>query len=223
MAKKILLVLLLAVVGLVVVIATRPDTLHIERSATVGAPPQFVHGIINDFHRWGEWSPWEKLDPMMKKDFEGGPGAGAKYHWSGNDKVGEGKMSITSSAPDKIVIALEFIKPWTATSTATFTFAPEGAGTKVVWSSDGKQSFGAKAYGLMKNMDQMIGKDYEAGLAGMTAPAAADAQKAAAAEAAAKAAAAAEAAKKAAEAAAAAAPPAPAKGAKPAKGGKKHK
>jgi hypothetical protein len=217
--KKVLLVLLVLIVGLVIVIATRPDNLHVERSATVGAAPQFVTPLVNDFHRWSEWSPWEKLDPTMKKEFEGGPGVGAKYHWAGNDKVGEGRMAIVSSQPDKIVINLEFIKPWVATSTVTFTFKPEGAGTKVVWASDGKQSFPAKAFGLFKNLDQMIGKDYEAGLAAMTAPAAADAQKAAAAEAAQKAAAEAaqKAAAEAAQKAAAAPPPPPAK---PAKRGK---
>ena len=155
----------------------------------------------------------------MKKEFEGGPGVGAKYHWAGNDKVGEGRMTITAATPDKVALDLEFIKPWTAQSAVTFTFKPEGNGTKVTWASDGKQSFGAKAFGLFKNMDQMIGKDYEEGLANMNAPAAADAKKAADAEAAKKAADEA-AAKKAADeaaakaAAAAAPPPPPAKGKK---------
>jgi hypothetical protein len=215
--KKVLLVLVVLVAGLVAVVATRPDNLHIERSATIAAPPQYVAGLVNDFHRWSEWAPWDKLDPSMKKEFEGGPGVGAKYHWSGNDKVGEGKMSITTSQADKIVIELEFMKPFAATSSVTFTFKPEGSATKVVWASDGKQSFMAKGYGLVKNMDQMIGKDYADGLAAMAPIAVADAQKAAAAEAAQKAAAA-EAAQKAAALAAATPPPVPAKAAK---GGKK--
>jgi len=219
MFKKILLALVVIVIALVVVIATRPDNLHIERSANIAAAPQFVQPLVNDFHRWAEWSPWEKLDPTMKKEIEGGPGVGSKYHWAGNDKVGEGRMEIITSQPDKVALNLEFIKPWTAQSTVNFTFKPEGAGTKVTWASDGKQSFGAKAFGLFKNMDQMIGKDYEEGLANMNAPAAADAKKAADAEAAKKAADEA-AAKKAADeaaakaAAAAAPPPPPAKGKK---------
>jgi hypothetical protein len=222
MFKKILLALLVIIIGFVVVVFTRPDMLHIERTATVAAPPEFVVPLVNDFHNWDKWSPWEKLDSSMKKDFEGGPGVGAKYHWAGNDKVGEGRMTITASQPDKVVLDLEFVKPFAAQSTVTFTFKPAGTGTQVVWASDGKQSFGAKAYGLFKNMDQMIGKDYEAGLAGMTAPAQ-EAQKAAAAEAAKKAADEEAAKKAAAAAAAAAAPPPPAAPAKGGKGGKKKK
>ena len=192
MFKKILIGLVVVIAALCIVVATRPDTLHIERTATVAAPVEFVFPLVNDFHHWGSWSPWEKLDTSMKKEFEGGPGVGAKYHWVGNDKVGEGRMTITESKPnEKVVINLEFLKPFAMTSNVTFTFKPAGPGTQVLWASDGNQNFMAKGYGLFVNMDQLVGKDYEAGLAAMTPAAAGEVQKAVVTEAAMKAAAAA--------------------------------
>jgi uncharacterized protein YndB with AHSA1/START domain len=211
MLKKILIGLAVVIVLFLVVVATRPDTFHVERSGTVNAPPEAVFAVINDFHHWGEWSPWEKLDPAMKKDYEGGPGVGAKYHWAGNDKVGEGRMTITDAhAPDKVAIKLEFMKPWEATNATTFTLKPAGAGTSVTWAMDGNQNFMAKAFGLFMNMDSMIGKDFEQGLANLNAPAGAEAKKEAD-EAAAKAAAAAAAAQPSPSPAPVAPPPVPAK------------
>jgi uncharacterized protein YndB with AHSA1/START domain len=166
MIRKILIGIAAVIVVLVVVVATQPSTFHIERSITIAAPPESAFAQVNDFHAWAAWSPWEKMDPQMKRTFEGAPsGTGAIYAWSGNDKVGEGRMTIEKSdKPAQIAIKLEFLKPWTATNTATFTFAPATGSTKVTWAMDGQNNFGAKAASLFMNMDKMVGDDFERGL-----------------------------------------------------------
>jgi len=144
-----------------------------------------VFSLINDFHAWPSWSPWEKLDPDMKREISGSPqGKGARYSWSGNDQVGVGSMEITdSSAAEQVKIRLEFKKPWEATNATTFTLVPTTQGTRVTWAMDGENNFGAKAMSMFMNMDELIGKDFEAGLTnlGALAEGAAERQRAAAA------------------------------------------
>jgi hypothetical protein len=171
MLKKILIGVIALIVLLVIVIATRPADFKIERSATVAAPPAVVFAQVNDFHAWPAWSPWEKLDPGMKRTHSGAPsGVGALYAWEGNDDVGEGRMTIEKSVEPSIVgIKLEFIKPFAATNATTFTFTPDGPGTKVTWAMEGKNNFAAKAASLFMDMDQLVGGDFERGLAAMKA------------------------------------------------------
>jgi len=182
MAKKVLLALLVIVAGLCTFILTRPDTFHIERTATVAAPPEIVYARLDNFHSWPEWSPWEKLDPNLKRSYSGpDSGPGASYSWVGNDKVGEGRMTILEATPaSKVAMKLEFIKPFQATDTATFTLVPEGTSTKVTWSMDGKNNFMSKTFSLFMNMDKMVGADFEKGLANLNTIAAHDAAQAAA-------------------------------------------
>jgi hypothetical protein len=169
--RKILIGVGAVLVVLVLVIATRPPTFHIERSTTVAAPPETVFAEVNDFHAWTTWSPWEKLDPALKRTYEGpSSGLGAGYAWVGNHQVGEGRMTITKSEkPSQIVIKLEFLKPFAATNTATFSFVPAPEGTKVTWAMDGQNNFMAKAFHLVFDMDKMVGGDFERGLADMKA------------------------------------------------------
>lgn len=171
MFKKILIGLAAVIVILLVVIAMQPPEYKIERSATINAPPATVYGNVNSFHKWQVWSPWEKLDPAMKRTIDGPEsGTGAKYHWTGNKEVGEGKMEITESKPAELVkIKLDFIKPMEGTSDTLFTFTPEGSGTKVTWTMSGKNNFVGKACSLVMNMEKMVGKDFEKGLAQMKA------------------------------------------------------
>lgn len=183
MLKKILLVVVVVLAVLAVVVATRPDRYEVARSVTVAAPAAVAYGQVADFHRWDAWSPWAKLDPAMKAEY-GGPavGAGATYHWAGNAKVGEGRMTVTAATPaSEVVIKLEFLKPMEDTSTTTFAFAPEGGGTRVTWTMAGKLGFVGKAMCLVKNMDQMMGPDFEKGLAALKGVAEAEARAAAAA------------------------------------------
>lgn len=171
MLRKILIGAGAVLLVLVVVIATRPESFHIERSVVTTAPPQIPFGLVNDFKQWARWSPYERLDPSMKKTFEGAPaGVGAVYAWSGNDDAGEGRMTIErADAPSLVSIKLEFTKPFAATNTATFTFAGSGNGTKVTWAMDGKNSFGGKAASLFMDLDKMVGADFEKGLAAIKA------------------------------------------------------
>lgn len=169
---------------LLLIVGTRPDDFKIERSAEMKAPPAAVFSRINDFHNWKEWSPWEKLDPNMKRTYDGEPGKGAVYTWTGNDQVGEGRMTILESKPDEFVsIKLEFIKPFAATNRAIFTLVPSGEGTKVTWAMDGKNNLVAKAFHMIMDMDQLVGKDFEAGLASLDKASQAAAKDASAAEA----------------------------------------
>lgn len=169
MLKKVALVVAGLLVVFIAVVATRPDTVRVERSLEFAAPPAAVFPLVNDFHKWGGWSPWDKLDPNQKRDYEGASaGTGAIYHWSGNDQVGEGRMTITDSREaERVSIKLEFLKPWASTNQTTFVFAPSGSGTRVTWSMDAHNDFKGKMMMLFMNLDKMVGPDFEKGLAQM--------------------------------------------------------
>ena len=152
-----------------VVVALQPSEYRISRSATVSAPAPDVFAQVNDFHNWEAWSPWAKLDPAAKTTFEGpAAGQGAVFAWSGNDKVGEGRMTLTESRPAELVrIRLDFVKPFAGTSTSEFTFKPAGNRTAVTWTMSGDQNFLEKAMCLFVSMDKMLGGEFEKGLAQM--------------------------------------------------------
>ena len=171
MLKTIALVIVAALAAVLLFAATRPDSFRVERSITIKAPPEKVFPLIEDFRRWPEWSPWEKLDPQMKRTLSGpASGPGAAYAWEGNDKVGAGRMEILSAAPaSKVSIKLDFIKPFEGHNTADFTLQPQGDGTAVNWAMYGPAPFISKLMGLFFSMDQMIGKDFETGLANLKA------------------------------------------------------
>ena len=171
MFKKILLLLVVGLAGLAVYVATQPDHFRIERRATVNAPPQAVFTQVNDFSKWDDWSPWAKLDPNSKIAFEGPQAAtGAVFKWSGNDKVGEGKMTVVESKPnDAVRLKVDFVKPFEGTSNSDFAFKPEGDGTAVTWTMSAHHNFIEKAFCLVMNGKKMIGDDLENGLAQMKA------------------------------------------------------
>lgn len=163
---KVLGILLLAfILFMVIFVATRPDTFHIERSARINAAPAVVFSLINDFHEWTKWSPWERMDPELKRTYDGPTsGVGTKYAWA-SEKVGEGRMTILESKPNEaVVIKLEFIKPFAATNQAAFKLEPADGGTRVTWSMDGKNNTMGKAFSLFMSMDTMVGRDFEQGL-----------------------------------------------------------
>jgi hypothetical protein len=165
----ILIAIAVIILALVVVVAMQPSEFRIVRTATMSAPASDAFVQVNDFHNWQAWSPWAKLDSAMKQTYEGAPaGTGAIYSWVGNNKVGEGRMTLTESHPsDLIRIKLEFLKPFKATNTAEFTFKPDGNQTVVTWSMSGRKNFMLKAFGLVMSMDKMVGDDFEKGLASM--------------------------------------------------------
>jgi hypothetical protein len=141
------------------------DTFRIARSTTIAAPPERIAPHIHDFHAWEKWSPYEKLDPQMKKLFSGAErGVGASYSWEGNSKAGAGSMTITTATPERTAIALNFSKPMRSENTAEFTLEPDGAGTRVTWSMVGPKNLMMKVMGIFMNMDKMIGKAFDEGL-----------------------------------------------------------
>ncbi len=154
-----------------VVVASRPSAFKIVRAAAMSVSPALVFPHVNDLHLWTAWSPWEKLDPAMKKTYEGAPsGTGASYAWVGNSKAGEGRITITDSRPAEFIgMRLEFIKPFPCTNAVEFTFQSQGTGTLVTWTMTGTYNFMAKAVGMFMNMDKMVGGDFERGLAQLKA------------------------------------------------------
>jgi carbon monoxide dehydrogenase subunit G len=155
--------------GLIIFVATRAAESHIERSAEINAPPETVFSIINDLHQWETWSPYDKRDPNMQKSYDGPPeGSGAVYVWNGNKDVGEGRLTIVNSKPGELVtMKLEFTRPFKCTNDVNFKLVPSGAGTRVSWIMDGKNNFVSKAMCLVMDMDKMVGKDFEQGLANL--------------------------------------------------------
>jgi uncharacterized protein YndB with AHSA1/START domain len=173
MLPYILIAVAVVIVLLIVIVAMQPAEFRLVRSTTISAPPAVVFAQVNDFHEWDAWSPWAKLDPAMKTTYEGPPaGAGASYHWLGNNKVGEGRMTIVESRPSDLVrIKLEFMKPFKATNEATFTFKPQGNQTLVEWSMTGTRNFMFKLVQMIMSMEKLVGPMFEQGLAAMKAQA----------------------------------------------------
>lgn len=166
MLKWIVVAVALLVGAFAVFVALQPSDFRIERSAAIAAPPAAVFAQVNDFRRWQAWSPWEKLDPALKRSYEGADaGQGAQYAWQGNKDVGEGRMTILESRPgERVRIRLEFFKPFAATNTAEFSFKPSAGGTSVTWAMEGKNNFVARAICVFMDMDKMVGGQFEQGL-----------------------------------------------------------
>jgi hypothetical protein len=175
MVKKVLLgiagALVLAVAAVLLIAATKPATFKVERQTIIAAPSAAIFPHIADFHQWAAWSPWEHLDPQMRKTYSGPPtGPGSSYAWSGNSDAGEGKMTVLESRPnEEVKIRLEFLKPFAATNTTTYSLRPVSGdnGTQVVWSMEGPNSFMGKVISVFADMDALIGKDFETGLANL--------------------------------------------------------
>lgn len=166
--KKILIVLAIAIAGVLAFVATRPDTYHVERSRQIDAPADVVFAHLDDLKAWTAWSPWEKLDPNVKRTFEGpAKGVGAAYSWEGSKDVGKGNMTVTQSTPPTAIsYRLQFIEPFASIAVASFTLEPDGdRAVTVTWSMDGHNNFIGKAISVFMNMDKMIGGEFEKGLA----------------------------------------------------------
>src|SRR5450756_397567 len=163
----IIAVVLAVAIAIVLVLAARkPNSFSVTRAATVEAPPEKIFPLINDFHQWATWSPYEGKDPAMKRSFGGAAsGKGAVYAWDGNNNVGSGRMEILDvSVPSKIVIKLDFFRPFEGHNTAVFTLLPQGDATNVTWFMRGPAPFMSRLMQLFINLDRMIGKDFEIGL-----------------------------------------------------------
>ena len=163
-------VLLAASIAVVLILASRkPDTLRVQRMAAIHAPPEKIFALIRDFHQWRAWSPYEDRDPNLQRSYSGAAnGRGAVYEWNGNKNVGSGRMEILDAPPPhKVVIKLDFLKPFEAHNTAEFTFVPQGDTTNVTWLMHGPAPLMSKVMQVFMNMDNMIGKDFATGLANL--------------------------------------------------------
>jgi uncharacterized protein YndB with AHSA1/START domain len=172
MPNAVIIIVAVLIVGIAVVLllaAIKPDTFRVQRATTVNAPPEKIFALINDFHGWGAWSPYEHRDPAMKRSYSGAAsGKGAVYEWEGNKNVGKGRMEITdTSPPAKIVIKLDFISPFEAHNVAEFTMDAQGGSTNVTWAMHGPAPFVSKLMQVFFSMDNMVGKDFEVGLANL--------------------------------------------------------
>lgn len=171
MLKKIAIVAITLLAALLIFAASKPDTFRVERSANIKASPEKIFGLINDFHQWEVWSPWEKMDLSMKRTYSGAAsGKGAVYGWEGNNKVGTGRMEIVeSSPPNQVLIKLDFLQPMEAHNTAEFTLQAQGDTTKVTWVMYGSSPFISKLMQVFASMDSLVGKDFARGLTNIKA------------------------------------------------------
>ena len=172
MWKKVLIGIAVVVVVIAILAAMQPNSFNVTRSTTISAPPAAIFERINDFHAWTTWSPWEKLDPAMKRTYDGAAsGVGTIYKWeSNNSEVGTGTMTITESRPGELVkVKLDFTKPFEGSNIAQFAFKPDADKTIVTWSMTGQTCIIAKIFGVFMNMDKMIGPEFEKGLASLKA------------------------------------------------------
>ena len=169
MLDIILILVTVAVIIFIIVATMQPSDFRVTRTGTISAPASAIFAQVNDLQKWDAWSPWAKLDPEAKNSFEGPTsGTGAIMRWSGNNKVGQGSMTIIESRPDEFIrFKLEFLKPFAATNTAEFTFNSENDQTTVTWSMYGKNTFMSKAIGLVMSCDKMVGSQFEQGLAAL--------------------------------------------------------
>jgi uncharacterized protein YndB with AHSA1/START domain len=159
----------LAIAVVLILAARKPDTFQVQRAASIKAPPEKIFPLINDFHQWQSWSPYEVKDPAMQRTFSGAAsGKGAVYAWNGNKNVGSGRMEILDAPPPrKVVIKLDFFTPFEGHNTAEFTMLPVGDTTNVTWRMHGPASFMMKVMHVFMNMDNMIGNDFAIGLANL--------------------------------------------------------
>ena len=164
-------IVVVVVAGILIYAATKPDSFRVQRTVSIKAPPEKIFALINDFKAWPLWSPYEKKDPAMKRSYGAvTAGKGATYAWEGDKNVGQGSMEILeASSPRKFVIKLDFLKPFEAHNTGEFVLEPKGDTTSVTWAIYGPSPFMSKVIGTFINFDNMIGKDFEQGLASLKA------------------------------------------------------
>jgi hypothetical protein len=167
MLKIILIVVLVLIAGLLAFAATKPGSFRYQRTASIKAPPEKILPLISDLHAWSRWNPFEK-DPAMKRTYSGAAsGKGAVYEWDGNSQVGAGRMEILDVTPSKVTIKLDFLRPFEGHNTAELTLEPQGDATRVTWAMFGPNRYLSKLMSVFMNMDTMIGREFETGLANL--------------------------------------------------------
>ncbi|MDB5490273.1 MAG: hypothetical protein JWO78_122 [Micavibrio sp.] len=172
MIPKLIISLIIVLVGFLLYASTRANYFRVERSVRISATPQKIFSFLNNLRKGTEWSPWMDIDPNMEINFSGPEsGVGATHEWSGNNKIGSGRMTIVESMPDeKVVLTLDFFKPFKAHNMAEMVLHPNDDGTTTLtWATYGPQSFIGKIMNLIFNCEKMIGPHFERGLAKLKA------------------------------------------------------
>lgn len=165
MFKKIIVGLSVLILILLAYAAIQPARYSVQRSIAIKAPAEKILPLISDFHHWPQWSPWENIDPNLKRTYSGAPsGKGAVYAWQGDKNVGSGRMEIVDQTPAKVDIKLEFFGAIASTNDLVFTLEPQGDTTTVRWSMSGTSDFMAKLMNIFISMDSMIGPAFDSGL-----------------------------------------------------------
>jgi hypothetical protein len=169
MWEIVIIIVIVLIAAVLIFAATRPDSFRVQRATSIGTAPDKIFPLINDFKHWSSWSPYEKKDPAMKRAFSGAAsGQGAVYEWDGNSQVGKGRIEIIdASAPSRVTIKLDMIKPMEGHNIVDFTLEPRDGATQLTWAMRGRCAYVHKVMGLVLNMDKMIGRDFEIGLANL--------------------------------------------------------
>jgi Polyketide cyclase / dehydrase and lipid transport len=169
--KTVALLALTALAALLLFAATRPDVFRVQRTATIQAPTGKIHPLISNMRQFNTWNPYVRKDPNVKGSYRGpGSGPGSAYDFEGNQEVGKGSIEITESEPTvRVTMKLDMIEPFKGSNTIDFTLVPRGDATEVTWAMQGASPFVARLVGVFINMDRMIGRDFEAGLANLKA------------------------------------------------------
>lgn len=171
MLKTIAIIVVVAVAAVLFYAATKPDVFRVQRTASIKAPPEKIFAFINDLHRWEAWSPYDKKDPAMKKSYNGAAsGKGAGFEWDGNSEIGKGRLAITDTTPPAwVALQLDMLKPFEAHNVVEFTLEPKDGATDVTWTMHGPMPYISKVMSIFIDMDRMVGKDFETGLASLKA------------------------------------------------------
>lgn len=171
MLKTIIIIVAVLVVAILIYAATKPDIFRVQRSTFIKAPPEKIFPLVSDLHNYNIWNPFAKKDPHAKNTYSGPEsGVGSVYAWEGNKNVGKGSMEIAKLTPSsEVVYKLDFISPFEAHNTATFTLTPQGENTQVTWAMEGPSNYMVKVMHTIFSMEKMVGPDFEAGLADLKA------------------------------------------------------
>lgn len=171
MINTLIIIVAVLIAAILIYAATRPDTFRVQRAMSIKAPPEKIFPLINDFRQWEAWSPWEKVDPEVKRAYSGAAsGKGAVYEWSGNNEIGQGRMEIIESSPSSnITLKIDFIKPFAASNMIEFTLTQQEDATTVTQAMYGPSPYISKLMGIFCSMEKMVGSKYEEGLASLKA------------------------------------------------------
>ena len=164
------LVIIVMVVCILVLAAAKPARFTVQRSITIQAAAAKVFALINDLHRWPEWSANEGNASTVRRSYSGAPaGKGAVCEWVGTGSTGKGRIEIIESSPSEIRLQADWAKPFAARNINIFTLEPHGNATRITWALDGQNVFMLKVMTVFVSAYRIMGTHFETGLAGLKA------------------------------------------------------